>query len=138
MHRRPMVATPTFWVPLMLDQLIRHAELDFRLSNEPIAPTEMTHALGYGAVLGFLINVRVPGGIPLMRHSDSACGWQALYEAVALPVTIIGGAALDALHELRTATAPAHTVPLEPLCLWMNTILASANPVAGLITGNPP
>ena len=132
MSTRELVTVPSFWAPRVLDQLIRHCALDFQLAQEPIALEEMTHALGYGAVLAFLINARVPGSIPLVSHPDSACGWQARYEDVQRPVTIIGGAALDVLHELREAVAPSHTVRVEPLCYWMTSILVPENPLLAL------
>ena len=61
---------PSVWFPPILATLIESQTVQFTLAGEEIHSDELIDAQGFGAVLAFLINLQLPGAIPL-RPSEN-------------------------------------------------------------------
>ncbi len=125
---------PSAWFPPILATMIERQALPFTLAGEEIHSDELTDGQGFGAVLAFLINLRLPGAIPLWPSATSLCTWEVQYDAIDLPVSLLGAVALDAVLALAE-TAENQQVALELVLARMDLVLHPAHPLWPLITG---
>lgn len=72
-----------------------------------LSADELTDHRGYGAVLAFWTNLRVPGALPLVVDAKAYWGWAVEYERVRMPIAIVAHAALDALIEFEQRSIDA-------------------------------
>ena len=125
---------PSAWFPPILATMIERHALHFTLAGEEIHSDELTDGQGFGALLAFLINRRLPGAIPLWPSVASPCAWEAQYDAIELPISLLGAVALDAVLALAETAEHQH-VALDPVLIKMDSVLNSSHPLLPLITG---
>ena len=125
----------TIWLQPILAAIIKNSSIVFTLAGRRLHADELTDGAGYGAVLGFLINLHQPGAVPLQRSKSSPCGWIARFEDSELPVSIISAIALDVALVL-SKEATDDTLAVDPMIFWMQEALSVSESLSSFDSGS--
>lgn len=134
---------PLIWPPPVLAELVADQRADgvrFIGCESELNSDEMTDDDGYGPVLAFMINLRLPAAIPLYPDAQALWQWRAGFAHVHTPISVLALAALDALSELRadaiTAEDGSRVVAFDhPGAIMLDTLRTAPADLITQLTG---